>query len=212
MVINRLLISCQHRRYNWINKSGDAISLYNRHSNYIYRQPSKWFSLSTVKGEQMFDRLATSANKPSASGEKQPIRIPIRVTSLQNCSGNTQKEFDKTFSHPMLCATTRWTKMFDRLAGALVYTLYLLNVCRPVHSSSSESGKESLVQRRRRTHQRQLGKKTDYSHSKEHDLFPRGWNECNYCDRCPHPGRSKTEPNRRRVCPQLGTLPVVCPL
>ena len=41
--------------------------------------------------EQMFDRLATSANKASPSGEKQPIRNRIRVTLLYNFSGKTQK-------------------------------------------------------------------------------------------------------------------------
>ena len=41
--------------------------------------------------EQMFDRLATSANKASPSGEKEPVRYRICVTSLHNFSGNTQK-------------------------------------------------------------------------------------------------------------------------
>ena len=43
--------------------------------------------------EQMFDHLATSANKPRASERKQPIQNRICVTSLHvhNFSGNTQK-------------------------------------------------------------------------------------------------------------------------
>ena len=80
------------------------------------------FSSNIFHHEQMFDRLATSANKASPSGKKQPIRNPICVMSLQNFSGNTQEELRGltlfsvwsnivcSFSHPMLCATNT---MFD---------------------------------------------------------------------------------------------------
>ena len=49
------------------------------------------FSSNNFHQEQMFDRLATSANKASPSGKKQPIRNPICVTSLQNCSSKIPK-------------------------------------------------------------------------------------------------------------------------
>ena len=39
------------------------------------------FSLNILRCEQMFDRLATSANKACASGKKQPIRNRSWVTS-----------------------------------------------------------------------------------------------------------------------------------
>ena len=49
------------------------------------------FSSNILLHERLFDRLATSANKPRASGKKQPIRKRMCVTSLHNFSGNTQK-------------------------------------------------------------------------------------------------------------------------
>ena len=49
------------------------------------------FSSNILLHEQMFDRLATSADKASPNGKKQPIRHRICVTSLHNFSGNTEK-------------------------------------------------------------------------------------------------------------------------
>ena len=76
------------------------------------------FSSNILFHEQTFDRLATSGNKASPSGKRQPVRDRICVTSLHNFSGNTQYKtlcgltlFDVwsnivcSFSHPMFFAT-----------------------------------------------------------------------------------------------------------
>ncbi len=49
------------------------------------------FSSNILLHAQMFDRLATSANKASQGGKKQRIRNRINVTSRHNFSGNTHK-------------------------------------------------------------------------------------------------------------------------
>ena len=49
------------------------------------------FSSNILLHEQMFDRLAASANKAMQAGKKQPIRNRMCVTSLHNFSGNTMK-------------------------------------------------------------------------------------------------------------------------
>ena len=81
--------------------------------------------------KQVFDHLATSANKESPSMKKQPIRNRICVTLLHSFSGNTQKSLcgltlfgvDQTlFAHLATPCCVRqgqcWTKLFDHLAGA----------------------------------------------------------------------------------------------
>ena len=60
MVINRLLIPHQHRRYSCIDKYGDTMSFYSRHSKHIIRQP-----LNSLKFNRQPSKIYTFSRKPS---------------------------------------------------------------------------------------------------------------------------------------------------
>ena len=69
MVINRLLIPHQHRRYSYIDKYGDTISRYSsysRHCKYIYRQPSYNLKFNHQPSKRVIlSRQSSMATPPS---------------------------------------------------------------------------------------------------------------------------------------------------